>query len=998
MGKLFGIPLGPLAVVLALILTAVLGIVAALALRNRVFFRLGVRNVPRRPARTALIVLGLMLGTTIIAAALTSGDTMSATIRSSAITSLGSTDELVSVRGANVDVTMPLGDATGVGYFDQDVVPLITHELLRTEHFDGVAAAIIEPVALQDLTTRQNEPRVTLFASDGPALRAFSEIRSVSGRIVWLDDLDPGEVYLNADAADELTANAGDKVRVFAGERSLFARVRDVVRFDGTGTDGSALLLGLPAAQSFLGRAGEVKHVLISNLGGPTSGVRYTDEITRLLKPTLTTFALEIDPVKRDALDAADAQGNAFMVLFTTFGSFSIAAGILLIFLIFVMLAAERRGELGIARAIGTQRRHLIQMYLYEGVAYDLLAAAVGAALGVLVAFGMVFVLASALGSQGIEIRHDVQFRSVVVAYALGVLLTFVVVTASAWRVSRLNIVSAVRNLSEPPSRKQRKRRWLGGLALVALGVLLVASGVSGGAALPFLLGVATVIVGAVPVLQAAGLPERAAFTSAGLALVAFLLLPFGTYEDLAGTTLKMDFSVWIASGLLLVIGTAWVIVYNADVVLGAFMVVAGRLRALAPVLRMSMAYPLRSRFRTGITLAMFTLVVFTLVVGAVTSGTFVRAFDNVEKFSGGFDVRAGVSAVSPIANPAQAVAHTPGLRAQDFRTVAAESYLPVEARQLGRYAGRFEEYPVRGVDDAFLRRTTYGFAATARGYSDPWRAMAEHSGLAIVDAFIAPRRDNWMTGTVPPDFKLRGFYLEDGTFDPVPISIRDPQTGKTERLTVIGVLKDDVPIAMAGITASQATLQPVFGDRVQPTVYYFDLAPGVDARTTATKLESAFLANGMEADALEQVLEDAVATSWTFNRLIQGFMGLGLVVGVAALGVISARAVVERRQQIGILRAIGFRRQMIQLSFLLESSFVALTAIVVGTALGVVISHNVIADVTDTPMYAGIQMTIPWVNLTIVFVVVYVVALATTYLPARRASRIYPAEALRYE
>ena len=63
--------------------------------------------------------------------------------------------------------------------------------------------------------------------------------------------------------------------------------------------------------------------------------------------------------------------------MFTTFGS-SIAAGILLIFLIFVMLAAERRGELGIARAIGTRRSHLVKMYLFEGLAYDLVAALFG--------------------------------------------------------------------------------------------------------------------------------------------------------------------------------------------------------------------------------------------------------------------------------------------------------------------------------------------------------------------------------------------------------------------------------------------------------------------------------------------------------------------------------------------------------------------------------------------------------------------------------------------
>ena len=67
--------------------------------------------------------------------------------------------------------------------------------------------------------------------------------------------------------------------------------------------------------------------------------------------------------------------------------------------------------------------------------------------------------------------------------------------------------------------------------------------------------------------------------------------------------------------------------------------------------------------------------------------------------------------------------------------------------------------------------------------------------------------------------------------------------------------------------------------------------------------------------------------------------MGLGLIVGVAALGVISARAVVERRQQIGVLRAIGFRKRMVQLSFLLESSFIALTSIVVGTGLGLAVA-----------------------------------------------------------
>jgi putative ABC transport system permease protein len=130
----------------------------------------------------------------------------------------------------------------------------------------------------------------------------------------------------------------------------------------------------------------------------------------------------------------------------------------------------------------------------------------------------------------------------------------------------------------------------------------------------------------------------------------------------------------------------------------------------------------------------------------------------------------------------------------------------------------------------------------------------------------------------------------------------------------------------------------------------------------------------------------------------MQGFLGLGLLVGVAALGVISARAVVERRQQIGVMRAIGFRDSMVRTAFLIESSFVALTAILVGTALGLVLSWNIVDDQRQQPSWENLELVVPWVNLLVIFVVVYAVALAATLVPALRASRIRPAEALRYQ
>ena len=739
---------------------------------------------------------------------------------------------------------------------------------------------------------------------------------------------------------------------------------------------------------------------MISNSGDELTGAELTDEVAAIVDPVVTPVGLEVDPVKQDALEAADAEGNAMMALFTTFGSFSIFAGALLIFLIFVMLAAERRGELGIARAVGTRRGHLVQLYMFEGLAYDLIAAAVGAVLGVAVAFGMVFVMASALEFTGVTIEHDVQPRSLIVAYGVGVLLTFAIVTVSALRVSRLNIVAAIRNTPEPPPHGSRKRRWIPGTLAVLLGVLLTAAGLSSADAASFMLGISLVVVGAVPLTRAAGLSERIVFTTAGLVLVVLWLLPFDTVETMAGKELKWGFGVWIMGGIFVVLGSAWTLMYNADLLLGGLAASVGRIRSVAPVLKMAVAYPLRNRFRTGVTLAMFTLVVFTLVVGAVISGSFINAFNDAEKFGGGFDVRAQAAPTNPVAGMAAAVRRRPGLNPADFTVVSEQSFLAAKARQVG-YDDGFEDYPLRGFDDPFLRNTTYGMSALGRGYDNAqevWHALAGKPGLAVVDSIVAPRRDNWNAGNVPPDFKLHGFVLEDGVFDPFTVSTRDPQTGRTLKLTVIGILADTVPMEMQGIWTSQRTLAGAYGDRVRPTAYYYAVADGVDPRAVAPKLESAFVANGLEADALEEVLEDAVAVSWTFNRLIQGFMGLGLVVGIAALGVISARAVVERRQQIGILRALGFRRRMIQLSFLLESSFIALTAIIVGTLLALIVAVNVINDSASQSSWSDIAIVVPWVNLAIIFAAVYAAALLATLAPAVRASRIYPAEALRYE
>ena len=321
--------------------------------------------------------------------------------------------------------------------------------------------------------------------------------------------------------------------------------------------------------------------------------------------------------------------------------------------------------------------------------------------------------------------------------------------------------------MPEPIATGGRRRVGLGVTGL-ALGVALGWSGWPAAQATPFALGISLAVISLVPLTRAAGVPERIAFTGAGLALLTWWLLPFDTMSAIAGRDLSMDFSAWVVSGLMLVAGSTWLIVYNADLLLGATMRITGRIRSLAPVLKMAMAYPLRVRFRTGVTLAMFTLVVFTIVVGATTSGAFLRAVDDVEAYGGGYDVNAQVASTAPVGDANAAVRREVP---DTFEVVASESVMTAKMAQSGDR--ELVSYPLRGFDELLSRtpRPTR-LAARAKGYASPravWQALSEHPDLAVVDALAAPRRDHWGFG-VPPELRLHGFFIEDGTFDPVPV------------------------------------------------------------------------------------------------------------------------------------------------------------------------------------------------------------------------------------
>jgi putative ABC transport system permease protein len=86
----------------------------------------------------------------------------------------------------------------------------------------------------------------------------------------------------------------------------------------------------------------------------------------------------------------------------------------------------------------------------------------------------------------------------------------------------------------------------------------------------------------------------------------------------------------------------------------------------------------------------------------------------------------------------------------------------------------------------------------------------------------------------------------------------------------------------------------------------------------------------------------------------------------------------------------------MVRSTFLLESSFVAILGALLGVVLGLLLARNLVTYVAkDNP---GIELIVPWGQIGLIVLLAYLASLCTTYLPAWQASRVYPAEALRYE
>jgi putative ABC transport system permease protein len=676
--------------------------------------------------------------------------------------------------------------------------------------------------------------------------------------------------------------------------------------------------------------------------------------------------------VQSVAQDQADRWGSAFTELFVVLGAFSLFSGMLLIVLVFSLVALERRVELGIGRALGARRRDVILLLAIEGGLYSLISSLFGLAAGLALAFGIINLAQGLVEQYGFHLEPVIQPASLAASYGLGVVLTFLAVTGTAWRASRFSIVTAIRDLPDPEAGPPGWRGLLLALVPLVLGPALVVFGVGHRLSLLYAAGIAVAIVGLAVVarwvLLRLGLrgPERVVFTLGGVALIVWWMLPVRLFPPVV----EMSF----LSGVTMLLGAVWVLAYNVS-----FLRLRLRSRSrgsFAALWRMSTAYVASNRFRTGLTLTMFALVVLSLTVSAVLLTVTRTAYADPEAVTGGWDIHA--TSTLPPRDLATDLRNSGVIAPETFTAIGAASPLQIEAIQTDALAGprsAWAQVNVLVVDDGFV----HGVRTPIVG-GGSWDQLSQ-PGTAIVGAGLlrsVPNRIHVVDGL-------------DRDFQPTTLWLRDTRgpTQTAVKVRVVGVADPRGPMGNVVVT-SAATLAA--WPPLESGGYYLSVPAGVDARDLAAGLDLA--APDLSASTIGDELRLVQGVRGLLNLILQGFMGVGLLAGVAALGTLSTRAVVERRRQIGVLRALGFSAWAVSAGLLVESAVVALLGAGLGVGVGLFVAQNTVAFLGR--LNPELQFSVPWDQIGLVVLVALVAALLMTLLPARGAARMSPAEALR--
>ncbi|WP_237741622.1 ABC transporter permease [Tsukamurella sp. 1534] len=296
------------------------------------------------------------------------------------------------------------------------------------------------------------------------------------------------------------------------------------------------------------------------------------------------------------------------------------------------------------------------------------------------------------------------------------------------------------------------------------------------------------------------------------------------------------------------------------------------------------------------------------------------------------------------------------------------------------------------------------GIGSRTTLYVAPARIGGEREQLLAVDGDVTSVFNLTRTSG---DLALagRGMLVDDRTARErgwevgTPVPLGSGTGAETVTPTVTGIYKAQEG-ALSGPVVTAAEMNQLY-------------PPARGSSSPVVTPQSVFIgaADGTDVDDLKQRLRDAVKPLLVVNvddqqdlkdqagQAITALMGvlyalLGLAVIIAILGIVNtlALSVVERRREIGMLRAIGMIRSQVRRSIYLESILIAVFGAVLGLFLGVLLGTSLVNALRDEGLGS---VVVPWSTVIVMLVASAFVGVGAAILPAIRAARTPPLAAI---
>jgi len=984
-------------------------IMAGMMARDRITVKMSFRNFTRRRTNMAIVIAGLMIGTAMISGSLVTGDTLTNLFTRGAYNGYGYADEVV---------FSPT--TTGFQFFPISIAHNLYGNLSSSSsagpYFRGITPEILTSVTAIDLANGVVQ-QTSLIGTYGNASQTLGDFHANDGSVIS-PNINDNQAIINDQAARDLNATVGQMLKIFSPANqtfSVFLQITGIAVSDARGdfTQNDNIFVTLNTAQALTFQPGSVNYVAITNTGGLRDSIQYTSTVGLVANQTLNNiqqplanFACKTSlnaignstpylcayGAKEAAVNSATSGAQSLENLFSVLSTITIVAGIVLIINMFIMLAEERKSEMGMARAVGMKRGQLTKLFLFEGTFYAAGSSLVGVFVGIGIAYGILYAFGNIISNffpvSLAQVLDSFTFTptSLFTAFTEGLFITYLTILLTSWRVSKLNILRAVRDIPEPPSgTRTYTKLFFVGIALAIIGVLVFEASFAAKSDIEALLGPSLVILG-LGLASARFLKNRYAFTLTGFGLLVYWCVPSFSFNNSVVSNYNVGPEGLIVGGMFMVTGAILLALFNTDIILRSLRVFYRGRKRLTVIFKTALSYPGNKRFRTGATVAMFALVILSVVTISFITAEQSNALNNaVVQDSGGYDIVAQTAVSIPnLATQVNADHNLDGKLAAviPFNSTEVAVYDLTSGIDYGQVAAAGGDPRAVGPDN-FFTTNTFPMVLKANGYktaADVWNAVTAPNSSSVVWFFGQVNTRGPPTAAQTP---AAGDLLH---------LVSSPDGGRTlynANVTVAGVLNSF--LLGTGVMATGQLLSHYFhvGSGQFGLV---KVTSGTNPTTVANVMKRDFATLGMGTTVIAVIINDFIQVGNSFLGVFEAFLALGLVVGIAGLGIISIRSVVERRKEIGMLRAIGFRKRMILATFLLENSYVALLGIFIGTLLGIDLGYAIASSPGS-----GVTFVIPWVSLLEIVAFSYGLAVLTTLGSSRRAAGIPPAEALRY-